>query len=94
MDHLEIRALIADHLGVHPSAVTDEAHFQRDLGADSLDLVELTMRLECALGIDISDDESEQCLNVADALACIGRKSQTRAQPGQVPAPGPVPISP
>ena len=79
MDELAIRALIADHLGVSPSAVTDDAHFQQDLGADSLDLIELTMKLECELGIDVSDDESEQCLTVREALACVRLKSAARS---------------
>jgi acyl carrier protein len=79
MDELAIRSLIADHLGVSPSVVIDDAHFQQDLGADSLDLIELTMKLECEFGIDVSDDESEQCLTVGEALACVRLKCTVEA---------------
>ncbi len=68
------RALIADHLAVGLEAVQDDAHFFRDLGADSLDMVELAMRFEEALDISIEDDESELCKTVRDALRLIERK--------------------
>ncbi len=69
-----VRALIADHLAVGFDAVRDEAHFDTDLGADSLDMIELAMRLEEALDISISDDESEACETVRDALDLLATK--------------------
>lgn len=68
------RALIADHLAVAPHAVRDDAHFAEDLGADSLDMVELAMRFEEALDIAIDDHESEGCVTVADALKLLQQK--------------------
>ena len=73
------RALIADHLAVGVHRVVDRASFVEDLGADSLDMVELAMRFEEALDICIADDESEFCLTVGDALSLIRSKIDTRA---------------
>jgi acyl carrier protein len=70
----EARFLIADHLGVEFHAVRDDARFVDDLGADSLDLVQLAMRFEEALGISIEDHESEFCTTVANALDLLHRK--------------------
>jgi acyl carrier protein len=70
----KVRFLIADHLAVPLGAVRDDAHLARDLGADSLDLVELSMRLEEALGILIADEESEACATVGDAIDLVERK--------------------
>jgi len=74
MDRDLVRMLIAEQLAVEPETVTDAALFQRDLGADSLDLVELTMVLEQRFEIAIGDDESEVCVSVGDALALLQRK--------------------
>jgi acyl carrier protein len=68
------RALIADHLAVKFELVRDDAHFDSDLGADSLDMIELAMRFEEELDISISDDESEACETVRDALNLIATK--------------------
>ena len=73
------RALIADHLAVGVHRVVDCASFAEDLGADSLDMVELAMRFEEALDISIADDESEFCVTVGDALGLIQNKVGTRA---------------
>ena len=73
------RALIADHLAVGVHRVVDPASFVEDLGADSLDLVELAMRFEEALDICIADDESEFCETVGDALRLIRSKIGARA---------------
>lgn len=78
------RALIADHLGVHPRDVVDEASF-RALGADSLDLISLTMRIEEAFDIEIADDQAESCVTVGDAMsllvaACSGPARATPAR--------------
>ena len=74
MDPASARLLIADHLAVDVSAVRDEANFSADLGADSLDMIELAMRFEEALNISIDDHESESCATVRDALELIDRK--------------------
>ena len=68
------RSLIADHLAVDIDAVRDDASFTADLGADSLDMVELAMRFEEALNISIPDDETEGCATVGDALDLIRGK--------------------
>jgi acyl carrier protein len=68
------KALIADHLAVGLEAVRDDAQFDADLGADSLDMIELAMRFEEELDISISDDESEACETVRDALNLLESK--------------------
>ena len=74
MDLEGIRALIADHLGIDHHRAGDAASFRDDLGADSLDLVELTMLIENDLGIVIADEESERCATVGDALRLVREK--------------------
>ena len=68
------KALIADHLAVGLDAVRDDAVFASDLGADSLDMIELAMRFEEELDIAIADDETEACETVRDALNLIHSK--------------------
>jgi acyl carrier protein len=68
------RALIADHFAVALDAVRDEASFTSDLGADSLDMIELAMRFEEELDIAIDDNESEACDTVEDALNLLQSK--------------------
>ena len=72
------RALIADHLAVGLELVRDDAHFDSDLGADSLDMIELAMRFEEELDIAIGDEESERCETVRDALDLIESKTLER----------------
>ena len=79
MDVQSARALIADHLAVEIDAVRDEASFASDLGADSLDVVELAMRFEEALNVSIDDYETESCETVRDALDLIRSKTMARA---------------
>ena len=67
----KVKAIIADKLGVEESQVTKEANFQTDLGADSLDTVELIMEFEKAFEITIPDDQAEKIGTVADAIAYI-----------------------
>ena len=71
-----VRSLISDHLAVPIDAVRDDALFVDDLGADSLDMVELAMRFEDALDIAIGDDESEGCATVGDAIALLRQKTE------------------
>ena len=73
------RALIANHLAVDMDQVQDDASFGVDLGADSLDMVELAMRFEDELNIIIDEDESETCVTVGDALSLLARKTGASA---------------
>lgn len=71
----KIRQIIADQLGVKKDEVTDSAKFVDDLGADSLDTVELVMALEEEFGVEIPDEEAEKLLTVGDALRYIEEKA-------------------
>ena len=66
-----VKAIIVDKLGVEESEVTTEASFTNDLGADSLDTVELIMEFEKEFGITIPDDQAEKITTVGDAIAYI-----------------------
>jgi acyl carrier protein len=70
----EVRALIADHFGVEADRVADAAEFDSDLGADSLDVIELTMLIETAVGVPITPEEGESCACVGDLLRLISEK--------------------
>lgn len=76
MDVLEaVREVIVDKLGVDADKVVPEARFIEDLGADSLDTVELIMGLEDKFGLEISDEDAEKIRTVQDAMAFIQSKS-------------------
>jgi acyl carrier protein len=66
-----IRRIIVDRLGVAESEVTAEASFKDDLGADSLDVVELIMELEDEFDLEISDDDAEKITSVGQVVAYI-----------------------
>ena len=66
-----VKAIIVDKLGVDESEVTAEASFTNDLGADSLDTVELIMELEKEFGLQIPDDQAEKIATVGDAVNFI-----------------------
>jgi acyl carrier protein len=68
----KIREVVADKLDADPSDVVEGASFVDDLGADSLDVVELIMGLEDEFGIEISDEEAEGIRTVGDAVRFIG----------------------
>lgn len=72
----KVKAIIVDKLSVEPSEVTNEASFTNDLGADSLDTVELIMEFEKEFGISIPDDQAEKITNVGDAIAYIEANAQ------------------
>ena len=67
----KVKAIIVDKLGVDVSEVTDEASFTNDLGADSLDTVELIMEFEKEFDIQIPDDKAEAIATVGDAITFI-----------------------
>ncbi len=66
-----VKKIVVEHLGVDEAKVTEEASFIDDLGADSLDTVELVMALEEEFGVDIPDDAAEKILTVKDAIKFI-----------------------
>jgi acyl carrier protein len=71
----KVKSIIAEQLGVKPEEVTPEASFVDDLGADSLDTVELVMALEEEFGIEIPDEDAEKIATVGDAIKYIDEKS-------------------
>jgi len=71
----KVRDVIVDQLNVEEADVTEEASFIDDLGADSLDIVELVMALEEQFGISIPDEEAENIKTVADAVSYISENA-------------------
>ena len=71
----KVKKMVADHLGVEETKVTEEANFIDDLGADSLDTVELVMAFEEEFGSEISDSDAEKILTVGDAIKFIESKA-------------------
>ncbi len=69
-----IQAVIAEQLEIDVSQVTPEAKFMKDLGVDSLDIVELIMALEERFGIEISDEQAEKIVNVGDVMRYIEKQ--------------------
>lgn len=75
MDLFEkLREIVVEQLNVTPEQVTKEAKFQEDLGADSLDVVELVMKLEEEFNIQIPDEDAEKIITVGDAVNYIKDK--------------------
>jgi acyl carrier protein len=72
----KVVAIIVDKLGVDESEVTNEASFTNDLGADSLDTVELIMEFEKEFNIAIPDDQAEKIQTVGDAVAYIEQNTK------------------
>ncbi len=70
----KVKAIIVDKLGVDEKDVTPEASFTNDLGADSLDTVELIMELEKEFNVQIPDEEAEKIATVGDAIRFIESK--------------------
>ena len=71
----KVKKIVIDHLGVDEKKVTSESKFIDDLGADSLDTVELVMAFEEEFGSEISDSEAEKILTVGDAVKFIESKA-------------------
>ena len=74
----KVRSIIAEQLGVKLEEVTPQASFIDDLGADSLDTVELVMALEEEFGIEIPDEDAEKMTTVADAVKYIEEKASAK----------------
>ncbi|MGH9379857.1 MAG: acyl carrier protein [Thermoanaerobaculia bacterium] len=70
-----VKGIIVDQLGVDADEVTLEASFTEDLGADSLDVVELVMAFEEEFGIEIPDEDSEKIARVGEAISYIEQNS-------------------
>ena len=70
----KVKAIIVDKLGVEESEVTENANFTNDLGADSLDTVELLMEFEKVFGIKIPDEETSTIATVKDAIDKVKEK--------------------
>lgn len=68
-----VKAIVVDHLGIEAHKVTEDACFVEDLGADSLDVVEIVMAFEEEFGIEIPDDASEKIATVEDAITYIDK---------------------
>ena len=75
----KVRQIIAEQLGVKVEDVTPQSSFVDDLGADSLDTVELVMALEEEFGIEIPDEDAEKMSNVGEAIKYIEEKVSSKA---------------
>ncbi len=73
----KVKNIIVEQLGVDEDQVKPEASFTDDLGADSLDIVELVMAFEEEFGIEIPDEDAEQIAKVEDAVAYIEKHAQS-----------------
>ncbi|HUP50500.1 MAG TPA: acyl carrier protein [Thermoanaerobaculia bacterium] len=73
-----VKSIIVEQLGVDAEEVTAEASFVEDLGADSLDTVELIMAFEEEFGVEISDDEAEKIRKVRDAVDYIEKRAKAQ----------------
>ncbi len=71
-----VKEIIASELGVEVEKVTEDAHFVDDLGADSLDTVELVMAFEEEFGIEIPDEDAEEMQTVGDAVEYLSSKQE------------------
>ena len=74
----KVKEIIINELGVDPEKVTHEASFVEDLGADSLDTVELVMAFEEEFGVDIPDEDAEKMRTVGDAITYIEQQAGDR----------------
>lgn len=75
----KVKAIICDQLMVDPDEVTDESSFVEDLGADSLDTVELIMEFEDEFGVEIPDEEAEKISSVGEAVSYLEKLLANKA---------------
>lgn len=71
-----VKKIVVEHLGVEPEKVVDNANFIDDLGADSLDTVELVMAFEEEFGVEIPDDAAETIVTVGDAVRFLEKNKK------------------
>src|SRR3954465_2451009 len=83
-----VKKIVVEHLGVEADKVTEAASFIADLGADSLDTVELVMAFEEEFGCEIPDDAAETILTVGDAVKFLEKNAKSERVVGGRPAPG------
>ena len=76
----KVKSIIAEQLGVKPEEIKPESSFVDDLGADSLDTVELVMALEEEFGIEIPDEDAEKMGTVGEAIKYIEDKAKGKAE--------------
>ena len=76
----KIKSIVTENLGVSEDQVTDDAQFSQDLGADSLDQVELVMSLEEEFGAEIRDEDADSLNTVGDAIAYIEKRLADKAE--------------
>lgn len=76
----KIKKIVVDNLGVSEDQVTDDAQFSQDLGADSLDQVELVMSLEEEFGAEIRDEDADSLNTVGDAINYIEKRIADKAE--------------
>lgn len=79
----KVKSIVVEQLGVKPEEVTPTASFVNDLGADSLDTVELVMALEEEFGIEIPDEDAEKMTTIGDAIKYIEEKSISKSGTAQ-----------
>ena len=70
-----VKKIVVEHLGVEPEKVVDGANFIEDLGADSLDTVELVMAFDEEFGVEIPDDAAETIVTVGDAVKFLSKSA-------------------
>ena len=71
----KVKDIIVEQLGVNPEQVTPQASFIEDLGADSLDIVELVMAFEEEFGVEVPDEDAEKLQNVGDVITYIKERA-------------------
>lgn len=76
----KVKEMIASHLGKAEDEITPDSSFIEDLGADSLDLVELIMSMEDEFGLEISDEDAENIITVQDAINFIQSSVQSASE--------------
>jgi acyl carrier protein len=76
----DVKNIIVEQLHVTPEKVTDTAHFVDDLGADSLDIVELVMAFEEKFGVEIPDEDSQQLVTVGKAVEYLDKKLKEKGK--------------